>query len=80
LRFATLQYWKTDSATSWRYPSFVGIRGDREQQYPVRMIPRVAAPSFKRMIDGTAFKVPFPGGARYIPPAWWAKRKLNLHS
>jgi len=40
LRFATLQHWETDSATSWRYPSFVGIRGNWQQQHQVRMIPR----------------------------------------
>src|SRR6266478_4826902 len=36
LRFATLQHWETNSATSWRYPSFVGIRGDWQQQHQVR--------------------------------------------
>jgi hypothetical protein len=51
LRFATLQHWETDSATSWGYPSFVSIRGDRQQQHQVRVIPRVAAVKLERIFD-----------------------------
>ena len=51
LRFATLQHRETDSATSWPYPSFVGVRGDRQQQHQVRMISRVAAVRVERKFD-----------------------------